>query len=115
MSKTRAHAIDAVEAKASDKRFAPRRKGQTPALVYLNGGSGSFPCLIRDTSSTGARLELQAGWDNPFSAGVSLNDRVTLVVRMDRVVYECKIVRRSETELGVKFVAAPKPLAKVVR
>lgn len=94
----------------AEKRFAPRRKDQTPALVYLDSGTGSFPCLVRDMSTTGARLELRAGWDNPFSSGVSLNDTVRLVLRMHRVVYECKIMRRSERELGVKFTAPPKPL-----
>jgi hypothetical protein len=34
---------------------------------------------------------------------------------MDRVMYECRIIRRGETELGVKFIAAPKPMTKVVR
>ncbi len=105
----------AVTAKADEKRFAPRRKGQLPAMIHMDGVVTAVPCLIRDMSTTGAKLELRAGWDNPFSSGVSLNDRLQLVVRMDRVVYECKIVRRSATELGVKFTAPPKPLTKVVR
>lgn len=111
---SRSRAPEPEKPVAEEKRFAPRRKAQTAAMVHLAGGTGSFPCMIRDMSTTGARLGLREGWDNPFSSGVSLNDRVQLVVRLDRVMYECKIVRRAARELGVKFVAAPKPLPKIV-
>ena len=42
-------------------------------------------------------------------------ERIRLVIRMDRVMYDCKIMRRGETELGVNFLAAPKPMTKVAR
>ncbi|MGE0053819.1 MAG: PilZ domain-containing protein [Hyphomicrobium sp.] len=114
LSKPKAASVGAHD-KASEKRFAPRRSGMTPAVVYLEDGPGSFPCLIRDMSTTGARLELRQGWDRDFSAGVSNDDRIRLVVRLDRVMYECKIVRCGAKELGVKFTAAPKPLARAQR
>ena len=66
-------------------------------------------------STTGAKLELRDGWDNPFKSEASTMERIKLVVRQDRVMYECKIVRRGENELGVKFISAPKPMTKVVR
>lgn len=94
-----------------EKRFAPRRKDHTPGIVYLESSTGSFPCLVKDMSTVGAQLELREGWDNPFSSGVSLNDRIRLVVRMHRVIYQCKIVRRGEKVLGVKFTSAPKPIS----
>lgn len=95
----------------SEKRFAPRRRDSATGIVYLGSGTGSFPCLVRDMSTTGAQLELRAGWDNPFSSGVSLNDKIRVVVRMHRVIYECKIVRRGERILGVKFTAPPRALS----
>ena len=98
-----------------DNRFAPRRHSQTPAQIYFDGTATSVPCLIKDMSTTGARLELREGWSNPFASDASQMERIKLVVRMDRVMYECRIVRRSETELGVKFLAAPKPMTKVLR
>jgi hypothetical protein len=98
-----------------DKRFAPRRNSQTPAQIYFDGTAQSVPCLIRDMSTTGAKLELKEGWDNPFKSEASQMERIKLVVRMDRVMYECRIIRRGETELGVKFISAPKPMTKVTR
>ena len=65
-------------------------------------------------STTGARLELKDGWDNPFKSEATQMERIKLVIRMDRVMYECKI-SRGLNELGVRFVAAPKPMTRVVR
>jgi PilZ domain len=105
----------AIARSDGDNRFAPRRPSQTPAQIYFDGTATSVPCLIKDMSTTGAKLELREGWSNPFASEASQMERIKLVVRMDRVMYECRIVRRGETELGVKFVAAPKPMTKVVR
>ena len=100
---------------AGESRFAPRRSSNIPAQIYFDGTVSSVPCNIRDMSTTGAKLELRDGWDNPFKSEASTMERIKLVVRMDRVMYECRIVRRGENELGVKFVAAPKPMTKVIR
>jgi hypothetical protein len=97
-----------------DKRFAPRRASQTPALVTFDGAMESIPCFIRDMSTTGARLELRQGAANSFARWDDI-DRVWVVVRSDRVMYDCKIVRRSDSELGVKFVAAPKAVTRFSR
>lgn len=109
-----AHSYAALKA-SGDNRFAPRRSSQIPAQIYFDGTVTSVPCLIKDMSTTGAKLTLRSGWDNPFKSDASEMERIRLVIRMDRVMYDCKIVRRDETELGVKFTAAPKPITKVVR
>lgn len=108
-------AKDGDAAGSSESRFAPRRKGKMPAQIYFDGTVVTVPCTILDMSTTGARLELKDGWDNPFKSEASTMERIKLVVRMDRVMYECKIVRRGESELGVKFMSAPKPMTKVLR
>lgn len=110
-----AHAYVAHGTPSGENRFAPRRSSQIPAHIYFDGTVTTVPCLIRDMSTTGARLELRDGWDNPFKSDASQMERIKLVIRMDRVMYDCKIMRRGETELGVRFLAAPKPMTKVVR
>ena len=98
-----------------DNRFAPRKGANIPAQIYFDGTVRSVPCIIRDMSTTGAKLELTNGWDNPFKSEASEMSGIRLVVRQDRVMYDCKIVRRGETQLGVKFTSAPKPITKAVR
>ena len=100
-----------TEKREPELRFAPRRKGQMPAQIHFEGTVTTVPCIIRDMSTVGARLEIKDGWDTPFMSEVSSIDRIKLVVRMDKVMYECKIIRRADKEVGVKFVSAPKPLA----
>lgn len=102
---------DASKPNFEEKRFAPRRKDNSAGIVFLSETTGSIPCFVRDMSTTGAQLELRQGWDEPFTSGINPNDRIRLVLRTHRVVYECKIVRRGERTLGVKFLSAPRPLS----
>ena len=104
-----------VSQSQSEHRFAPRRKGLTPAMIYAEDAVDGIPCLIKDMSTTGARLELQEKWTYPFKSTFGHMDRVRLVVRADRVMYDCKLIRRKDNEFGVKFTAPPKPIARVVR
>jgi PilZ domain len=108
----RSRVVPAEPAKASgapNRRFAPRRKSQTPGFIFAEGSTSSIPCQIADMSTTGARLLLQEGWSNPFLANEA--DTLTLVVRLDKVMYDCKIARREERELGIAFLTAPRPYA----
>jgi hypothetical protein len=98
-----------------DQRFAPRRDSQTPARITFDGAMESVACLIRDMSTTGARLQLIEGADNPFLSKWANIDRIWLMVRSYRVMYDCKIVRRGESDLGVKFVSAPKAISRTPR
>lgn len=93
-----------------NNRFAPRRADRVTAQIYFEGSDASTPCLIRDMSATGARVELRAGWDASIGAHSHLIDRALLMIRHDRVTYDCKIVRRSDTEIGLKFLATPRPI-----
>lgn len=97
---------------AGDKRFAPRRQGLLPAVIHLGNSSATIPCLVRDMSSTGARLELRENWYSRFQAPPDCGDHIQLLLRADSTMYDCKVVRRGETELGVMFVAAPETVTK---
>ena len=101
----------------NDKRFAARKPDQTPGVLYFDNAVDPVACVIRDMSTTGARLELRGPWsDNPFQSKWRDVESVWLVVRSGKVMYDCRIVRRSETpEIGVRFGAAPKPFARAVR
>lgn len=102
----------AANDEAKNKRFAQRRKSALPGLVFPEGVNTSIPCLIVDMSTTGARLELKDGWDNPFRARGTDLSKLTLVIRHDKVAYDCKIVRCSEKSIGVKFLSSPRVIGK---
>ena len=95
------------KSESDDHRFAPRRKMKIPAFLYIDGVMTAVPCSIIDISTTGAKLELKAGWDNAFRFISDHATRVRLVERIEKVSYDCSIVRRAATELGLKFLAAP--------
>lgn len=101
----------AVAASASEKRWANRRKSETPGLVYLEGSSAVISCLVRDVSTTGAKIQMQENWMTLLGAVRHLPEHLTLVIRHDRVAYDCKIMRRNERELGVKFLSAPRTIS----
>lgn len=100
------------EAARGETRFSPRRKSEIPATIYFDGTTVSVPCLIRDMSVTGARLQMREGWADKFTSEIKSAAKVILVIRNDRVMYDCKVVRRGDTELGLKFLSAPRPMAK---
>ena len=49
----------AMHGTAGENRFAPRRSSAIPAQIYFDGTVTSVPCLIKDMSTTGAKLELR--------------------------------------------------------
>lgn len=108
------HAATARGQRADDKRFAPRRGSKTPAAVTVDGAMESVACFILDMSTTGARLEFSKT-GNPFLSKWRDSDRIWLLVRADRVMYDCRIIRVEGPEIGVKFLATPKPITRTLR
>lgn len=103
----------AVAQSSSEGRFAPRRKSELPAVAHFEGTAVSIGCTIRDMSTTGARIVMKDGWNKTYD--LDHVERLKLVVRLDRVMYDCRIVRRARNEFGLKFLSMPKPIAKLGR
>ena len=97
---------------ASEKRWSTRRAAKTPGLIFPGGIAASIPCSIADQSVTGACLVMQDGWVNPFLGASSIGQTFTLVMRMDKMEVGCEIVRLEETEIGVRFISTPRPVAQ---
>jgi PilZ domain len=99
-----------TERPAPNRRLAPRRRSTVPGMIYpeADGKRTPIACTIADMSVTGARLLFKK--NDPFSASSSSMDMCLLVIRHDRVMYQCEVIRREPNELGVKFMSAAKPL-----
>lgn len=114
-SATRLAAIQTALAIDDDHRFAPRRKGQIPALIQFDHMTDAIPCIVRDMSASGARIEVRAGWEGSLGFSSNRAVRLRLIIRHDRTLFDCRIVRHSETEIGVKFLSAPQHITFVGR
>jgi len=104
----------AVTDPAPDTRRTGRKTTRAPGLIFPGGQMASIPCMVVDQSINGARLQMQAGWVNPFRGESSLRERFTLVMRIDRVEIDCEIVRIEDNEMGVKFLSMMRPLARKI-
>ncbi len=107
----------------STRRFAARRPTATPGGILVDAVSPPIPCVIRNTSSTGALLELKTSLGTWSHTAADLPDDFVLIMNADHLAFDCVVARRVGRQVGVRFTgparqmarpraqAAPKPLA----
>jgi len=63
-------------------------------LIVFNDGRSTVTCVVRNLSDTGAllRVEISAGIPDHFA------------LRFDQKIVSCAVVRRTLTEIAVRFV-----------
>jgi PilZ domain len=88
-----------------ENRSARRARTVLKAEVRYNNGLMSAPCLVRDISDTGARLEL--GGD------LALPDRFDLYIEKKQKTYRSIVKRRNGRDIGVAFEDVVQPSADV--
>ncbi len=82
---------------AAAKKREARKSLQQPGWITLEGGFAVRPCVIRDMSSSGARITI----DDPNT----LPGKLRLAFSRDaRTGRNCEVVWRRGTSAGVKFV-----------
>ena len=79
----------------SERRTATRQKSFLRGCVYFNNRRSVLDCLIRDISSTGARLI--------FSETVSVPDIVDLYIPQKEQTQRVHVQWRHGNEMGVAF------------
>jgi PilZ domain len=77
----------------TEKRTTPRHKVLKQGTLAFGGGG--VDCVVRNISSTGARLDVA----NP----IGLPGSFTLVIKADQFVRRCHPVWIHDTHLGVAF------------
>jgi len=84
----------------SDHRKKPRRPVHYPA--WIEADAGLVKCMLSDASESGARLTLDAPG--------KVADAFTLRLSKDGVSSrECRVIWRSDSQVGVEYLAVPKP------
>jgi hypothetical protein len=92
----------AVQA-AGEARAAPRRRMLKAGQIAYNDRHVTIGCTVRDMSATGARLRVEGS--------VTAPDTFELLIGLDGLEANCQVVWRSGTDVGVKFLGAPRTVA----
>ena len=85
-----------------EKRRWPRRRVLKGAIVAYNDRHSTISCTVRYISDTGARLRVEGSINAP--------DTFLLIVELDGIQADCKVVWRKSPELAVTFVAPPRKM-----
>jgi hypothetical protein len=89
-----------VKDSASETRQAPRRRVLKAGIAASNDRHLTVACTVRDVSTTGARLRAEGS--------LSLPDHFELIIELDGLEANCEVVWRRGSEVGVRFLGAPR-------
>jgi hypothetical protein len=102
-------------ASVADKRFAKRRSSKTPALIHHPTFQQPMSCIVRDSSSTGALIELAPTKGMTIHVLTRFPREFTLTILLERVAFECEVAWQKDMTLGVRYRAPARILAKPIR
>lgn len=97
---------------AECKRRARRKVTALPGLITFRTMRLQIPCTIADMSATGAKLQLPRSAERAYGSLEHLPERITLVMRADRLQVDCAIAWRRTNCLGVRYLGPPVPVPK---
>jgi hypothetical protein len=98
-----------------ERRFARRKAASANAQIVSADLTVPLSCIVRDVSSTGARIELAVAPENPLGGRAKLPANFTLLMRMDRMEVDCAIAWRNGPFVGVRYVSTPRFQTKTSR
>lgn len=92
-------------ASSSDQRFARRKGCFVIAEIKTSPMAPPMPCVVRDTSSTGALIDIGQGRNETFAAVPKLPNEFTLVMRRDFTEVDCRVMWRKGMQIGVRYTS----------
>lgn len=87
-----------------NRRWARRKTRNAPATIIYPGITTPVPCIVRDTSSTGAMLEMVRDRFNPEGSTRIVEEEFTLTITLDRTSVNCRVAWRVGSRLGIRFL-----------
>jgi hypothetical protein len=87
----------------TEPRGTPRRRMLKAGIIAYNNRFCTLPCMVRDVSGTGARLRLDGSVNAP--------DTFELIIESDGLEASSEVIWRKGSELGVRFIGAPRQVA----
>jgi hypothetical protein len=104
-------AAAAAATTAEDLRWARRLAARIGGQITHPSLAGPILCTVRDTSSTGARLELAKIVGGAISRDRA-PERFILIMQAERLSVDCEVAWRSGNLLGVRYTS---PARRVVK
>lgn len=95
----------APEANGDERRFAQRKARSLPAYLLSDRISAAVPAVVRDLSSTGAKIEIVLGRDTPVTSADGLPANMTLYMVSDSIEVDVSIAWRRGNSIGVRFTS----------
>lgn len=88
------------------RRWARRKAVQNNGQILFDGITTPYACIVRDISSTGAKLEMTKNKFNADAASSFVPTYFTLIIPFDRTRVECQSMWRRGSFLGARFLGA---------
>ncbi len=102
------HRVPIEPAKPKDTRKSRRQTACIQGTIHAERLNEAVPCLIRDLSATGARLEIVKGDRKAFTSEEWIPDVFTLAFKLERTEVDCEVVWQKGGLLGVRFLSLPR-------
>ena len=85
-----------------EQRRLPRQRVLKGAIIFFNQERSSVDCVVRNLTTTGARLALESTNFVP--------DRFDLLIKQEHQLYPAELVWRGAKDIGIRFTGAPRKL-----
>lgn len=95
----------------AEARWAKRTPSKLGGQIQHHSLAAALPCTVRDTSSTGARLETVVQRGGNISRG-RVPDQFTLFMPLDRLEIDCQVMWRHGNLVGVRYTSPARRTAK---
>ncbi len=92
-----------MQQRSTEKRGGSRSRMLKGGFIAFSGRHATMPCVVRDISDGGARLQV--------AQGAAVPDTFELIVELDGLEAQCVVVWRKQHEVGVGFLEAPRRAA----
>ncbi len=81
-----------------DKRQGQRRRTFKGGKIFFNHDRSVIDCTVKNLSKSGAALLVEST--------IGIPDEFNLVISPDNIREACKIIWKTDTQIGVSFVRA---------
>jgi hypothetical protein len=104
-------AMDPRPSEGAEARWARRTPSKLGGQIQHHSLAAAMPCTVRDTSSTGARLEIVSQRGGNISRD-RVPDQFSLFMPLDRLEIDCQVMWRQANLIGIRYTSPARRTAK---